>query len=132
MTVSFSESAKDDIDRIWDFSIKRWGERQTDKYMHQMENRFQWLDENPHLGRKRDEVKEGYLSYFQGEHTIFYRVTSDGIEILGIPRQTEDVIKHLEIDTPSQNLLSQQTETPFDEPDEKIKTPEQAKDDPEP
>lgn len=119
MIVSFSELAKDDIDGIWDFSTKRWGERQTDKYMNQMENRFQWLAENPHLGTKRDEVKEGYHSYFQGEHTIFYRESSNGIEIMGIPRQREDVIQHLSLEHTQE--LSQEKITPpeieYDEPE---------------
>jgi len=58
---------------------------------------MKWLAENPHFGTERDEVKEGYLSYFQGSHTIFYRETEEGIEIVDIPHQKEDVIQHLDI-----------------------------------
>ena len=95
MTFILSKEAKKDIDDIWDYTFDNWGELQADKYTTELENRFEWLTENPHLGEKRDEVKEGYLSYFQGSHTIFYRQTKDGIEILGIPHQNEDVIQHL-------------------------------------
>jgi len=90
--------AENDIKDIWDYSVDQWGEQQAGKYSEQLEHRLTWLTENPHLGTKRNEVKEGYLSYFQGKHTIFYRDTSNGIEIIGIPHQNEDVTQHLKIE----------------------------------
>jgi len=77
------------------------GEHQANKYINQMESRFEWLTTNSHLGAKRNEVKEGYLSYFEGKHTIFYRKAGEDIEIIGIPHQNEDVIKHLDIEEPT-------------------------------
>jgi len=124
--------AEEDIKEIWHYSVDRWGEELAEKYSEQLEHRFEWLVENTHLGKERDEVKEGYKSYFQGKHTIFYRITSVGIEVIGIPHQSEDIERHFEIDnfdTPYKNLLDQ-----FDKPDEEPKptsgeAPQQANDD---
>ncbi len=93
-----SELSQNDLTNIRDYSIETWGEKQAEKYMGQLESRFEWLVVNPKLGLERDEIKEGYQSYFEGKHTIFYRETSEGIEIIGVPSQSEDVIQHLSIE----------------------------------
>jgi toxin ParE1/3/4 len=49
------------------------------------------LAENPLSGRYRPEIKEGYYSYLQGSHVIFYMVRNGGIDILGIPHQQMDI-----------------------------------------
>jgi len=122
--------AEENIKEIWNYSVDQWGEDQAKKYGEQLEHRFEWLADNAHLGKERDEVKEGYLSYFQRKHTIFYREAKDGIEIIGIPHQSEDVEQHFDIDNlnPSyKNLLDQ-----LGSPDEELEVSQQAKDDLEP
>jgi plasmid stabilization system protein ParE len=37
-----------------------------------MAKRFDWLCKNPGAGRLRTEIGEGYRSYRQGSHLIFY------------------------------------------------------------
>ncbi|VAW71592.1 hypothetical protein MNBD_GAMMA12-71 [hydrothermal vent metagenome] len=119
--------AENDLESIFDYTINKWGEQQATDYTNELFKRFEWLAENSNLGKKRDEVSEGYLSYFEGSHTIFFRETNVGIEILGIPHQSEDIGFHFEIDNlnPSyKDLLSQ-----VGEQKENLQTPEQANDD---
>ena len=92
--------AKEDLRDIWNYTVETWNEAQADKYLAELYSRFEWLLKNPELGLNRDEVKEGYKSYFQGGHTIFFRETNGDIDILGIPHQSEDIEKHLELDKP--------------------------------
>ena len=80
-----------DLDQIADFSLATWGERQTEKYLSDMAERFEWLGKNPGAGRMRDEIGEGYLSYRQGSHLIFYIVDGDIVAIIGIPHGSMDV-----------------------------------------
>ena len=122
--------AEENIKEIWNYTVDRWGESQATKYGEELEHRFEWLAENAHLGKERDEVKQGYLSYFQGKHTIFYRVSEEGIEIIGIPHQSEDVEQQFEIDNPNpsyKNLLDQ-----LASPDEALEISQQENDDLEP
>ena len=77
------ENAKKDLKEIGRYTKKRWGIEQRKKYLQQLSNRFLWLAENPLYGRTRDEVKQGYYSYNEGSHVIFYIIKNDSIEILG-------------------------------------------------
>lgn len=66
--------AENDLKEIWHYTVDRWNQEQADKYGEQLEQRLQWLAENPMLGRPRNEIKQGYRSFNEGKHLIFYRV----------------------------------------------------------
>jgi len=91
-----SEAAQQDIVSIRDYTMDTWGEEQTSRYLTQLKQRLEWLATNPELGKKRDEVKEGYRSYPEGRHIIFYRISKNCIEIIGVIHQSEDVDAHLD------------------------------------
>jgi toxin ParE1/3/4 len=97
-----SPEAKMDIANIRKYTTRQWGKAQTDKYTLQLRERMRWLADNPMLGRARDEVKEGYRSFNEGSHIIFYRVAGSAIEIIGIPHQNMDI----ELNLSGVNLLS--------------------------
>ncbi len=89
-----SESAQQDILSIRDYTVDTWGETQAATYLDQMEHRLEWLADNPALGKKRHDIKEGYISFPEGRHIIFYRVAGDAIEVMGIIHQSEDTDMH--------------------------------------
>lgn len=80
-----------DVDAIADYTLAKWGERQAEKYIADLEQRFRWLSQNPNAGRAREEVGEGYRSYPQGAHVIFYVIDTSGIAIIGVPHAAMDV-----------------------------------------
>ncbi len=90
-----SAIAQQDIISIRDYTMDTWGEEQVSTYLSQLEQRFEWLAQNPRSGKKRDDVKEGYRSFQEGRHVIFYRISEVGIEVIGIPHQSEDIEHHL-------------------------------------
>ncbi|KXK43525.1 type II toxin-antitoxin system RelE/ParE family toxin [Nitrosomonas europaea] len=81
-----SPEAKTDITNIRQYTTQQWGKTQAD---------------NPILGRARDEIKEGYRSFSEGNHVIFYRMAGSAIEVIGIPHQNMDIEQNLS----SGNLL---------------------------
>jgi len=91
-----SESAQQDILSIRDYTLKQWGKTQTGKYLSLLQKRLEWLADNPALGKKRDEVKEGYNSFPEGRHIIFYRNADGGIEVMAIIHQSEDIDTHFD------------------------------------
>ncbi len=95
---TLSPEAKTDIANIRKYTNQQWGKEQTEKYTLQLRGRMQWLVDKPMLGRLRDEIKEGYCSFNEASHAIFYRVTGGNIEIIGIPHQSMDVEQHLSIE----------------------------------
>ncbi len=89
-----SAIARQDIISIRDYTMDTWGEEQVSTYLSQVEQRFEWLTQNPRSCKKRDDVKEGYRSFQEGRHVIFYRIPEVGIEVIGIPHQSEDIEHH--------------------------------------
>ncbi len=80
-----------DLDAIADYTLATWGERQTKKYLSELEDRFGYLAVHPRVGRLRNEIGEGFRSYPQGSHVIFYLVAPDHIAIIGVPHGSMDI-----------------------------------------
>lgn len=89
-----------DLDQITDYTLATWGERQAEKYLAELDQRFHWLAQNPKAGRARDEVGEGYRSFPHSGHVIFYLIDSEGVVIIGVPHGAMDIDAHF--DAPEQ------------------------------
>jgi toxin ParE1/3/4 len=60
-----------------------------------LEERFRLLAEQPALGKAVDHIREGYLRYQYGRHSIFYIRIEDGILIVRVLHASMDVSEHL-------------------------------------
>jgi toxin ParE1/3/4 len=85
------KEAHNDLKKIGRYTANRWNEKQRNAYLKQITSRFSWLAEHPQLGRKRDEIKEGYYSYSEGRHMIFYVVKDGIVEIIRVLHKQMDV-----------------------------------------
>jgi len=86
--------AQEDLKNIGRYTEQQWGKRQRNIYLKAFDKRFGWLTENPQLGKHRPDVAEGYYSFPQGEHVIFYLNGDKGIDIIGIPHKEMDIITY--------------------------------------
>lgn len=68
------------------------GKNQRNIYLKQLEARFEWLLVNPLLGKHRTDIQEGFYSFPQGEHVVFYLIRSEGIDIIGVPHKEMDIL----------------------------------------
>lgn len=80
-----------DLDAIADYTIDQWGTDQLERYLGSLVRRFDWLCENPLAGRERNDVHPGYRSFPEGNHIVFYLISKDHIDIIGIPHKSMDV-----------------------------------------
>ena len=106
--------AESDLEAIWLYTVEQWSVDQADTYLESLINRFDWLADNPLLGKQRDDVKKGYYCFPEGMHLVFYKVELSGrdrfndnlsttvdkiinnqIEIIGIPHQSMDMVETL-------------------------------------
>ena len=94
---SLRQQAQDDLESIWLYSYQEWGAEQADKYIRSLLSRFTWLSENPQLGKQRAEIKPDYYCFPEGMHLVFYKITRDGIDIIGVPHQSMDFITHFDV-----------------------------------
>lgn len=63
---------------------RRWGIRQRKSYLADLVAAFERLARDEALGRPRDEVRQGLVSYLCGQHAIFFRRRAGGLEIVRI------------------------------------------------
>ena len=84
-------NAKSDLQEIWIYTLETWGQSQADDYIFEFFNRFEWLANQPLLGKNRQEISLGYYSFLQAEHIIFYEISDNGIAIIGILHQSMDI-----------------------------------------
>ena len=92
--VRVTPRARDDLKKIGRYTERTWGKAQRNRYLKYIEARFQWLAENPHLGKHRKDICEGYYSFPEGQHVLFYLIGSSTIDIIGIPHKEMDTISY--------------------------------------
>jgi len=90
------QSAKDDLKEIWHYTANKWNFEQADYYIRGFFKRFEWLAENPQLGKHRADVHTGYYSYPEGKHNIFYVISENTIEIIGIIHERIDAPRYFD------------------------------------
>lgn len=93
-TIRITPRARDDLKNIGRYTERAWGKAQRNHYLKSMETRFQWLAENPLLGKHRTDICEGYYSFPEGQHVVFYLISSHSIDIIGIPHKEMDTISY--------------------------------------
>lgn len=84
--------AFNDLKEIGRYTLKKWGKEQRNKYLLDLDSRFAWLANNPRLGKHRPDLSENYYCYPQGSHLVFYLIHPDGIDIIGVPHQSMDIL----------------------------------------
>jgi len=90
--------ALQDLEEIWLYTYEKWGPEQADSYLNHLFSRFTWLAENPLIGKARNDIKSGYYCFPEGMHLVFYTISDNGIDIIGIPHQSMDVINRMIVD----------------------------------
>jgi toxin ParE1/3/4 len=83
----FSRRAESDLMEIAQYTLNRWGEDQTIRYLDDLERCCQQLADNPDLGRACDDIRPGLRRMEHGRHVVFYRQNADGVLISRILHQ---------------------------------------------
>ena len=90
-----SESAKEDLIRIHQFGIKRFGEKQADKYFNEFFDCFETITKNPFAFESVDYIRKGYRKCVCGVDTVFFRISNNVVQIMAIiGKQDVDRVKN--------------------------------------
>ena len=92
---SLRQQAEADLESFWLYSYNEWGKKQADQYIQGLLSRIQWLSENPRIGKERADIKPGYYYFPEGAHLVFYKITHNGVDIIGIPHRNMDIVDYL-------------------------------------
>jgi toxin ParE1/3/4 len=69
------------------YTLEKWGERQTFRYVDGLETCCQQLAESPQSGRPCDHIRPGLRRIEHARHVVFYRIESGGILVSRILHQ---------------------------------------------
>ncbi|QEY59387.1 type II toxin-antitoxin system RelE/ParE family toxin [Pseudomonas sp. C27(2019)] len=94
--VRVTPRARDDLKNIGRYTERTWGKAQRNHYLKSLDARFDWLAENPQLGKHRPDICEGYHSFPEGQHVVFYLLDSRTLDIIGIPHKEMDTISYFQ------------------------------------
>ena len=87
-----TRSAQADLKSIARYTQERWGVRQRNTYLKEVDQVFRTLAKNPLIGRSCDDIREGYRKFPHGSHVIFYKqLGEDELLIVRILHGTMDV-----------------------------------------
>ena len=82
--------ARSDVLRIWSY-IAEDSEAAADRFVDLLLQHFQLLAGNPHIGRRRDELRAGYRSFPVGEYSVFYQIGQPGVRIMHVVHGRRDL-----------------------------------------
>ncbi|MCA3249937.1 MAG: type II toxin-antitoxin system RelE/ParE family toxin [Holosporaceae bacterium] len=85
-----------DLQSIGRYTQATWGREQRNRYLRKLDQAFQLLLQEPHLGRACDHVRVGYRKHLVGRHLIFYREIQNDIEIVRILHHSMDIDTHFD------------------------------------
>ena len=90
-----TEAAAADLAQITAYTTSRWGPAQTAKYLDALEARLAQLARRPAMGRQRDELAKGLLSFPFESHVAYYVPTRFGISVWRVLHQRQDPHRHI-------------------------------------
>ena len=79
-----SNAAKEDLIRIHQFGVKRFGLNQADKYFERFFEYFDLIAEQPFTFESVDYIRPGYRRCVCGADSIYYRIENETVEIMTI------------------------------------------------
>jgi toxin ParE1/3/4 len=80
-----SNVAKEDLIRIHQYGVVKFGLAQADKYFDSLFEYFEIISQRPFSFESVDYVRKGYRRCVCGSESIYYKIVNDGIvEIMAI------------------------------------------------
>jgi toxin ParE1/3/4 len=79
-----SNEAKEDLIRIHQYGVKKFGMSQADKYFNSFFDYFNIIAQRPLAFESIDYIKTGYRRCVCGTDSIYYKINGDIVEIMAI------------------------------------------------
>ncbi len=79
-----SNEAKDDLIRIHQYGVKKFGMAQADKYFVSFFEYFDLIAQRPFSFESVDYIKEGYRRCVCGAYSIYFKLNENIVEIITI------------------------------------------------
>lgn len=84
LKIRLSQTAEQQLEDIWFYTLSEWSEEQANQYVGSIEQGIRRLLEYPLLGKARPDINKEIRVLQIQKHSIFYRVSSEYVDIIGI------------------------------------------------
>mgnify|MGYP000247617254 CR=1 FL=1 len=88
-------AAKNDLKDIYQYGLRQWGQAQSESYLSTIKSQFWSLTQQPLMGTERPELLPDTRSLTIENHTVFYRVTANRVDIIRVLHGRQDPQRHL-------------------------------------
>ena len=92
---ALSPAAQADLAEIWDYTARRWGEVQAERYTRDIQAACEALSDGTLVGLSAEDVRPGYRKIRVGSHVMCFRERSGTLEIMRILHRRMDVARHI-------------------------------------
>ena len=89
-----SNEAKEDLIRIHQYGVEKFGMAQADKYYHSFFEYFDIIAQSPFSFESVDHIRNGYRRCACGVDSIYYRIKIGTVEIMAIIGR-QDFVKNI-------------------------------------
>lgn len=79
-----SNTAKEDLIRIHQYGVKKFGMKQADKYFNAFFNYFELIASRPYSFESVEYIRPGYRRCVCGVDSIYFRTNGELVEIMAI------------------------------------------------
>ena len=91
----FAEKARADLEEIWEYSARRWGQEQADSYLKTIAKAAADAAAGRLRSRGVDFVRPGLRKARCVRHFIYFRKRNDGIRVVRVLHDQMDETLHL-------------------------------------
>lgn len=82
--LQLTTDAKQDLVEIRRFTVKKWGEAQSRKYIDELLQVFRLIAASPSIGKSCPDVGLGISRYPHASHVIYYAILNEGPVVFGV------------------------------------------------
>ena len=76
--------ADSDLDDIFEYSVRQWGENQADRYITQLQEAVLKLCENPKIAKCRTDLSKNTYSFPVQQHVVYFDLVDNSLIIWAI------------------------------------------------
>ena len=90
--VILRQEAINDLTTIWNYTVHKWSEKQSDKYHLAIKSVCDQIGKNPNIGKAYPEISKNLLGLKLGKHIVFYYQTIEyEIDVIRILHERMDL-----------------------------------------
>ncbi len=94
-TFKLRPKADHDLQKIYTYSVKQWGDSRAEQYIQDIETAFHTIAKKQMLGRDCDHISPSLRAFSVVSHIIFYKPDSFGIAIIRVLHKSMDEKHHI-------------------------------------